>query len=744
MHGTTTGALPPSLCNIPDLDTVACSNTDIYCYPACLNETKFVQNYYTNVAPMYVCGYCNAGEYYIESTRECVLCSPSTYNPTPTTPTNNITECTTCPQCYSTNGMHGQTSCNFFLLENHLWIVYWVLGTTTALYLICWLFAGEVSVVIFVNMMLPMADQLTDILYVMNENFYNELFFAFAAFFLVAPCAVFVYELMREGNIPVFTYLPYTVLWLGVSKGNVPTVSGQPILVKASDDNATQSIHILQLVVLWPSMLLLQAVTLCITLVWILLYFIFMLFWITVGSILYHSRTLAVGKIRRMWYTVLLQDDVFGDDIATIDVEVLNRTLFAGFVFETLPQMCVQLANALNVGWGTIAKASFAVSFTMAVFGIHKFVYWKFYRGLHMKEIPVNPLVPTVSWLKLPVEATPVPNLRSSSMDGECDSNSSLLSKSLSIKSSLVGITYHNEFGDIVEDSVSSTGSTNGEETATADSVKPVSEYLPPQNMIDTIFWLGQSRGFPVCFGLSVFTDFDVHDNPLTLGWWMFSWFICISLQAFTVVLAPVWVPVMLFGGVSMGAEHYTYQASGKQWLKTIMLSVNTLLFWYIILSPNCIFSLTKPQWTKKMECSHHRYLYFLFVCGSFCLINMLLTCRSMLVGNDIISLTVSAVLSITGSIRFFFIQFSKQRTFAVIVFTDRGHPPIVQSWMVVLFFAVCTLHTFELLWNYDHIINFAADMKYRITGERNRMSNSDCKRASNHSDAIGLLPEDG
>lgn len=248
-----------------------------------------------------------------------------------------------------------------------------------------------------VNMVLPMLDHLTDINYVMYERFHLPLYFALAVVFLFAPCLVFTYELYEKGYYPRFL-LPFTMLWLEKDEdGNPKHVDfdlniGGVSLTPREQDNLTK---LLWYWIFWVLCIIAQFGTFGLFALWMVSYSVFLLFWWFLGTLLYQSRNLAVGKISVMWYqtwnSVVFEE--LGVKAERVDRGLMNRALFTGFMLETVPQLLLQIANNMAKGsgaWSATSTASTTMSVYMSLSGIYRFAYFAWWKGYSFDDIPIS------------------------------------------------------------------------------------------------------------------------------------------------------------------------------------------------------------------------------------------------------------------------------------------------------------------------------------------------------------------
>ena len=108
--------------------------------------------------------------------------------------------------------------------------MYYILAALVIMYATCWRLAGESSIPIFLNMILPMIDHTTDVLYVSTVYFHNSTLFISAVVFLLLSGVLLIPELHNDavvnGYPAVVKALPWKLLWLDSVKG-YPTINGK-------------------------------------------------------------------------------------------------------------------------------------------------------------------------------------------------------------------------------------------------------------------------------------------------------------------------------------------------------------------------------------------------------------------------------------------------------------------------------------------------------------------------------------
>ena len=351
-----TGPIPDSFCNMTSLTSITLSN-DVWCQPPCLEEMGVVVSGGGRVN----CNTCPGGTHVIEGVYGgCASCSDNTYQ----VADNNSTQCITCP-IGNPSGGTGKSECAYYI-----WVTNWdtitvVLAMISVMYVLAFAAAGRKWFAIIVNMAPSALDHITDTLYVMNEPFYNHSMFVASAFFLVAPCLVFAYDIYSTSDFPVIAQ-PCPIFWLGI-KNWKPTRSGTPVL----DGHACSFCC-------WPILLVFQVFSFPFLVCWsFFIAPILLVLWFVVGSFLYNSRTLAIGRVRRLWYYIWKGGvDTIGVEIPPVDTAVLNQSLFSGFILEDLPQLIIQITNGALVGWSVISQLSIAMTLYMTMSGLYTFLYY--------------------------------------------------------------------------------------------------------------------------------------------------------------------------------------------------------------------------------------------------------------------------------------------------------------------------------------------------------------------------------
>lgn len=543
------GAIPETFCSqTPFSLQNVIMGPNIVCYPNCFSVgmgKPYLSYPSGGTARPSPCDSCPPGNSMNPSSVNpssfvCNSCPVDTYQPNQA----NISECATCPVRTTTATMSGQATCRYFRLVSDLQTIYIVLISIGAMYILAFAAAGEKSLAVILNMFLPMLDHVTDTFYVINESFYTFEVFQAAAFFLIAPCIIFGYDLVEDGDYPEI-YMPFRTLWLQSLDGK-PACNGKLLM------NGNSSF--------WLLWIVMQIATLPISFLWTLIFTPFMLTWFLVGSFLYNSRTLAVTRVRRLWFYVW-RGFKHGADMnkdTKVDTTVLNKALFSGFVLESMPQLIIQIYNSVMIGWGLAGQLSIAASVLMTLAGVYKFVYWRWMRGIEWSDIPVAPMIPNVPFLKL-VAA----DAASSSYDPTAAKKLVDEEQSSSSNSSC---------------SVDADADAEQKRTSTASAATAVIvhyTYEPATTFWQTIFWLRSTGGVPTYRGMNIFPSFNQHESIPKFLFVANVWWSCIVLQFMTILFSPLWYPLMILG---VDVTHMsTYNRRHKGYLKQCILNLCSL-----------------------------------------------------------------------------------------------------------------------------------------------------------------------
>lgn len=231
---------------------------------------------------------------------------------------------------------------------------------------------------------IPFADHLTDLLYIMANDFDNILLFIFMIIFFLAPYFLFARELYRES-----AYAKFRVL-------SMP----QSLLFDRYES--------------FPK----TVITCIIAIPFVLINLPFLLPWYLLGSFLFISKALAITAVSDAWYTLwtgitrtttTTEEDENGREgqegnttqstratsgIIIIDKSALNSSLLVHALFETTPILIIQIINSTFLGtWDAISIASITFSILNAATMLYRIGYYRIYHADQhptIDDIPVD------------------------------------------------------------------------------------------------------------------------------------------------------------------------------------------------------------------------------------------------------------------------------------------------------------------------------------------------------------------
>ena len=229
--------------------------------------------------------------------------------------------------------------------------------------------------------------------------------------------------------------------------GNTILCQGTELIVW----NVTILICICTFQVLWPIFAIL----------WILLTPLMLVCWLGVGLVIHETHGMCVGSVRIFWVGIWTGTNTnahinthkpagrYGSfvpketveivkpvvaveaaktvDIVDIDTYILNRSMYWGFLLDTVPLLCVQLINNYrsngNAGiehWTPFQLVSSILSIYGSLAGVWKYVYWYYVRHVAWCDIPISmaqwkyshiPPKMGVYWVSNRVKVAPAPDI---------------------------------------------------------------------------------------------------------------------------------------------------------------------------------------------------------------------------------------------------------------------------------------------------------------------------------------------
>lgn len=379
---------------------------------------------------------------------KCGPCPPGTYDPFAGSPVcvvcpvdmyqsqSGMTSCNTCAFPQRTVGTESST-CAAFGIVAETRVLAPMLSFVALLFLLgLWAVsdAGEQSeeakgywirsrkAAVFLNLLLPMMDAITNLAYIMTQRFYREFLFYLAIVFVFHSTVVFAGKLNRLYALPMspITYAK-KLLWLGrttarkeqerkLAKGEitpehmdrnyadnfpVPTIYGYLFCIVPC--NAHENLFL----VLWEFVGWIVAIVLqCASVVLIAAYPLFIMVWLVVGMVMQVIKVIAVGRVWNVWFQVWTGDESFSIPSSIIvDTEDFNGSQLIQFLCESIPNLVLQLLNSLLMEGrlDTLTILSIVSSGFMVINGIYIYIYYRYFykQGQRMgfKDIPMDKTV---------------------------------------------------------------------------------------------------------------------------------------------------------------------------------------------------------------------------------------------------------------------------------------------------------------------------------------------------------------
>ena len=350
------------------------------------------------------CSSCPAGSFSIPGSSNCTLCSPGYYAPIEGSSScyacqaGKVCEnqgCTECHQCekryyisYATNictrcpypmvSIPGTTDkCNYLNLMVSSSAIIAIVVPIFVLYLfgLSYIIADKTKKVdsfkiylgIFMLTFLPLVDIITDLLYILENDFYNPEIFAATLFFFFFPMTLF-FKYLYDKNI----------------RARFPLVQ---LPNNAFFDKYDSILKIfLTGVRLSP---------------YVLINLPFFLPMMLSGIFLYATNLFSITRIKQFW--VFLWTGIKQDEILEIaDSYTLNTCLYTTILLESFPQMLIQTINNSKLNnWTSLAIISSVISGLSILDGIYRVVYYKLIMGINLVDVPVDISIVGIDLIKL-------------------------------------------------------------------------------------------------------------------------------------------------------------------------------------------------------------------------------------------------------------------------------------------------------------------------------------------------------
>jgi len=244
----------------------------------------------------------------------------------------------------------------------------------------------------FVILSFPALDYVTDACYLYLVPFNNRFLFVTCVVTILLPNAGFFYEIIiLKKMYPCligFSYLKSIFIWLSHHSKGIPVIRETKFpYVFADFDNF---VKIGYLILLWAVLLVLQLISLMALSVYFVFYIPYFVVLVILTQVCNQTKAMTINHMYNVWVYFWTFDEKNFKTVGVVDVEALNKSILSEFVLETLPQICLQYANARVVGFDLFQVGSLISSLIIASNGIWRFVYWNLIQKVPFSKIPIQ------------------------------------------------------------------------------------------------------------------------------------------------------------------------------------------------------------------------------------------------------------------------------------------------------------------------------------------------------------------
>jgi len=367
-----------------------------------------------------------------EGSSSCDLCLPG-YS----TATTNLgaSNCIQCEWPSTTLDIYGSTSCNYFKLflrdYENIKVIFQgiVCGISTLLFVGGMIMVEErvdesllrISRIGFlVFTVVPSLELLFNVLYFTEHLFLSVyLFWALGIILILPPLSLFVYHLMRVRAYPcLHTFLmpeflryaePY---WLRIIIENheIRGIRRRKYTYLVNDQIVTMPQWILYLP-MYLAQLIIHYIMIS---PWLLASFLIALVMLIIGTTLYHSKIMSIGKVHNTWFTVFT-----GRKLCNmrdpLHLSLLNESLLYSVLWYSIPQFALQAANAdfsIFVKLPVMERTSLCLNALMILWVGTRTIIHKFQKT-SIADIPINFTLGGLNFMHvdrsliLPIDALP-------------------------------------------------------------------------------------------------------------------------------------------------------------------------------------------------------------------------------------------------------------------------------------------------------------------------------------------------
>jgi len=238
----------------------------------------------------------------------------------------------------------------------------------------------------------PFLDVFSDLLFIISAIFFTDFIWAVCVFFYLLPCAYFLYEMLVIEKLSSRSAclkfpLKGNVCWL-TSKDYLPMINGvRPSFVEDSWDDLIKILF--KVILFWIVLCILQLFT-CIAFVfWTMIFDPLFFFWTGVGMFFYQTKLLAFVPFWNFWVKRWTGNDDDHLKKGLVDVRMLNKSILTELIFESLPQIVIQVVNGVFMkSIDTVGYFSVSMSSLFIVNGIYKFIFYLYCKNIPFDKIP--------------------------------------------------------------------------------------------------------------------------------------------------------------------------------------------------------------------------------------------------------------------------------------------------------------------------------------------------------------------
>jgi hypothetical protein len=325
------------------------------------------------------CEQCRAGYYNDRfNVQRCTACPMDYYSAS-----QGAIECTACTRPFATaSAKHGgYASCTAIQIGLSVGVTSALVLCLLGLFIGALYFAEDLKVVAFVIMMFPTLDILSDLAYILSNRYASIPLFVCGIVFFFTPNIIFFHKLNEIGAYPSFClqYFYKEESWDGINKlQNKKGIYDKVFWI--------QHETWVNRIVMFP----LQCITAIPAVVLICITFPFYFVWSIIGLYIFQCKVLSIGRVWTMWMYVWTGHNGFRKEVK-VDTGILNESLFAEFLSETLPQLVIQGVNNKLIGmWTPMAIFSACLSITIAVNGVYRYGYYTIWLGMNIDDVPTK------------------------------------------------------------------------------------------------------------------------------------------------------------------------------------------------------------------------------------------------------------------------------------------------------------------------------------------------------------------